>query len=96
MNKKLFKEVIEKIKLLNFQIYEYYKFGIDLHESQHPVAETAYSVIDLLLYDVFTKEQTDVMMWFMYENDFGECGLKYDDVEINTIDDLYKVITNES
>lgn len=96
MNKKLFKEVIEKIKLLNFQIYEYYKFGIDLHESKHPVAETAYSVIDLLLYDVFTKEQIDLIMWFMYENDFGECGLDYDGVEINTVDDLYKIITNES
>lgn len=96
MNKKLFKEVIEKIKLLNFQIYEYYKFGVDLHESKYPVAETAYSIIDLLLYNVFTKEQADLMMWFIYENDFGECGLKYDGIEINTIDDLYKIIANES
>jgi len=95
MNKEQFVEILNKIKLLEEQQDEYYKFGIDLMESQYPILGTSYEIIDLFFKSHYTEFGIDWINWFMYENDFGEAGMEAtsdDELICQTVEDLYDYI----
>lgn len=95
MNKEQFIEIFNKIKLLEEQQHEYYKFGIDLFESQYPVLSTSHEIIDLFFKSHYNDIGMDWISWFMYENDFGESKMEAwdnDKLICQTADELYDYI----
>jgi len=95
MKKEEFLEIIEKISSLEYQQDAYYKFGIDLLESQYPVLGTAYEIIDLFFKSIYTEKGIDWINWFIYENDFGVGGLEASDngeLICQTVEELYDYI----
>lgn len=92
MNKEKLEKLVNKLKNLSDRDKELYKLGIDLVNFEDPY----YSVIDLLLKEVFNEEQMGWFDWFCFENDYGLAGLEAWDREGNLIcqdiDGLHKLI----
>ena len=95
MNKEEFKEIINQYKIFNEYQHEYYKFGIDLYESQFPIGVPVENIVHLFFKTIYNEYGLDWIYWFMYENDFGNAEMEaYDGDKLicQTIDDLYDYI----
>lgn len=95
MNKKLFNEILDKIKLFDSQVDEYYKFGVNLFEGTYPIAETSSLITEMFWRSIYSEKGSDCINWFIYENNFGDAGLEMwdnDNLVCQTVDDLYDYI----
>ena len=96
MTKEEFKNIIDLYKKYESCVTKYSDLGICLYEGKYPVAEVSMQIADSLWKEIYSEEGIDWINWFMYENDFGNNGLKAFDLDKNLIcqdvDSLYDYI----
>lgn len=66
------KQIVEKLEKISKRGQELYKSDVDLINYD----DDFYTVIDLLLKEVFSVEAHDWFDWYCYENNFGKGDLE--------------------
>lgn len=95
MTREKLEKLVNKLKNLSDRNKELYKLDIDLVNFEDPF----YSVIELLLKEIFNEEQMGWFDWFCFENDYGRASLVARDKDGNLIcqdiDGLYKLLNEK-
>ena len=90
-----FIEIVNELQFAWDNISKYYKLGIDLLESESPVVDPLFGIVDKLFKLIYNEKGIEWIDWFIYENDFGRNKLEaYDDDKLicQTVEDLYDYI----
>ena len=97
MTKELLKKIITNLKTASDNIHEYGKFGIDLYDNDKSPVAPLDIVVDTFLVAFYEEDGVDYFYEYCYEGDFEEhqilTGIHgHEDIEINSIDDLFYLL----
>lgn len=95
MNKEQFIKLLNSYDEFNNRVREYYKFGIDLMESQHAISPPVDEMFNSILELHYNEFGIDWINWFIFECEFGERQMEAWDEDrliCQNIDELYDYI----
>jgi len=79
MQQKEFKKLIKKYKSLSNKLSELHDLGFDLYEGKFELMSDIEKMFDITIESHYTKQGTDWINWFVYENDYGKNKLEAKD-----------------
>lgn len=72
MTYEAFLKIMLTYKKLHEDISELYDIGIDLLEGKYKISDNIYKLLDAAIKTSYTDQGFDWVLWFIYENDWGQ------------------------
>lgn len=85
-----FLSILNNYQQYNETISEAYDVGLDLLEGKFSTVSYVEKIVEQTFLSHYTEEGWDWIMWFVYENEYGQRGMEAYDADKNLICQSYQ------